>query len=451
MLDTIWRDIRHGARMLAKHPGFAAVAMLSIAVGVGANAAMFSVADGLVLRPLPVTAPSRIVTITATSSALGFRNTALSYPEYVDIRDQSRSFDGGGGLHDGPHQLRDPAGGHGAAEGRHGGERQHVRRDGRAAGGRPRLPRRRGSTWPAASPVVVLDHDEWARSFGSSPDVIGTTIRIGGADLTVIGVAPRDFTSIDHDVHPSFYVPLAMWTTVLAGTRPDDLVQRDDAARRLVVKARLKPGLTVEQARADVGRIAANLTRAYPDTNLDRGFVARTQLDATMSRPGGGDGPLVLMLLVLALAVLVVACANVGILLVSRAPARARDIAMRLAIGARTPAGHPSAGDRRRADGGWRRRDRVGARLCRDRRLPGPRVPHRLSAEADLRARYPGVRGRHRGGPGMRAARQPGAGVARVAHRPDPGVQGRRRRRGSAGCGAARCWSAHSLPSRSCF
>jgi putative ABC transport system permease protein len=80
MLDTIWRDLRHGTRMLAKNPGFAAVAMLSIAVGVGANAAMFSVADGLVLRPLPVAGASRVVTIQATSSGIGFRNPNLSYP-----------------------------------------------------------------------------------------------------------------------------------------------------------------------------------------------------------------------------------------------------------------------------------------------------------------------------------------------------------------------------------
>ena len=94
MLETLWRDIRHGARMLVKNPGFAAVAMLSIAVGVGANAAMFSVADGLVLRPLPVASPGRILSIMATSTGTGFRNPNLSAPEYVDVRDRSHSFDG---------------------------------------------------------------------------------------------------------------------------------------------------------------------------------------------------------------------------------------------------------------------------------------------------------------------------------------------------------------------
>jgi len=335
MLDTFRRDLRHGARMLAKNPGFAALAMLSIAVGVGANAAMFSVADGLVLRPLPVAAPGRIVTVMATTAGT-LRNLNLSYPEYVDIRDQSRSFDAvvAYTVFATSYSIRR--------------EDTAQRKIGMfvsgnmldAMGVRPHVGRGfRGDEDRAGQPVavVVLDHDEWMRSFNSSPDVVGTTIRIGGVDLTVVGVAPRGFTGIDHDVHPSFYVPLAMWTTVLDSARPDDLVRRDGRARQMVVKARLKPGLTVEEARADVGQIAANLTRAYPDTNQGRGFTARTQLDALNARPGGGDGPLVMMLMTLAFAVLLVACANVGVLLVSRAPARARDIAMRLAIGAGRP------------------------------------------------------------------------------------------------------------------
>ena len=136
MLDTIWRDLRHGARMLAKNPGFAAVAMLSIAVGVGANAAMFSVADGLVLRPLPVTGPSRIVTIMALVRRHGFRNTALRIPS-MSMSATSRAASTAVVAYTMvTHQLRRSGGnGHGAAQGRHGGERQPVRRDGRAAGG----------------------------------------------------------------------------------------------------------------------------------------------------------------------------------------------------------------------------------------------------------------------------------------------------------------------------
>src|SRR6185503_18136433 len=94
MLDTLRHDLRHGWRMFRKNPGFAAVAIISIALGVGANAAMFSLADGLVLRPLPVPRASAIVTIAALAPGVGFRNPRLSYPEYLDVRDQSRSFEG---------------------------------------------------------------------------------------------------------------------------------------------------------------------------------------------------------------------------------------------------------------------------------------------------------------------------------------------------------------------
>ena len=331
MLETLWRDIRHGALMLVRNPGFAAVAMLSIAVGVGANAAMFSVADGLVLRPLPVASPGRILSIMATSTGTGFRNPNLSAAEYVDVRDRSRSFDGVVAYTLAPASF---------AVSR---EQTAQRKVGMAVSGnlfdamgvRPAYGRAFRADEDQAGrpvPVVVLDHDEWVRSFGSNPGVVGSNIRIGGMDFTVIGVAPRGFTSIDHDVHPAFYVPLAAWTSVLPGLPLDVHTSREGPARLLAVKARLKPGLTVEQARADVSQIAANLRQAYPDTDQDRGFIARTELDAlTYAR---SDAPMVMMLMAVALAVLIVACANVGGLLISRAPARARDIAMRLAIGA---------------------------------------------------------------------------------------------------------------------
>src|SRR6185503_10589670 len=333
MLDTLRHDLRHGWRMFRKNPGFAAVAITSIALGVGANAAMFSLADGLVLRPLPVPRPGDIVTIDALAPGVGLRNPRLSYPEYLDVRDQSRSLEGlvaynlvvTSFARDINEQVQRKAG---MAVSANLFDAMGVRpRLGRAfrpdedRAGRPR-------------PVVILDYDEWTQAFASDPAIVDRRIRIGGVDVTVIGVAPAGFTGIDHDVHPAFYVPLALWTAVQPGTTGDELTRRDAGAAALVVKGRLKPGVTLAQARADVQQIAAGLANAYPDTNRGRGLIARTQLDAFNQGPSS-DGGLVVMLLTLAVAVLVVACANMAGLLASRAPARAREFAVRLATGAR--------------------------------------------------------------------------------------------------------------------
>ena len=333
MLDSLRQDLRHGVRMLRKNPGFAAAAVVSIAIGVGANAAMFSLADGLVLRPLPVPRPGDIVTIDALAPGVGFRNPRLSYPEYLDLRAQSRSLEGlvaytfvvTSFARDANEQVQRKAG---------------MAVSGNlfdAMGVRPRLGRAFRPEEDRAgrhSPVVILDYDAWAQDFGADPAIVDRRIRIGGVEVTVIGVAPAGFTGIDHDVHPAFYVPLALWTTVQAGTKGDELTRRDAGAATLVVKGRLKPGVTLAQARADVQQIAAGLANAYPDTNRGRGLIARTQLDAFNQGPSS-DGGLVVMLLTLAVAVLAVACANVAGLLASRAPARAREFAVPLAAGAR--------------------------------------------------------------------------------------------------------------------
>ena len=330
MIETIWQDLRHGARMLRKNPGFTAIAIISIAIGVGANAAMFSLADGLVIRPLPVTRPGDVLTIAGIApGALG--NTPLSYPDYIDVRDQSRSFSGVVAYNlvvtSFVNRPGEPA----------------QRRAGMAVSGnyfdamelRPALGR-----WfradedqvPGRDAVMVLDYDEWQQRFAGNPTIVDRRLRVGAVDFTVIGVAPKGFTSVDHDLHPAFYIPLAMAAAVQPRVTVDARTRRD--VRNLVVKGRLKPGVSLAEARQDVHQIAVNLQRSYPDSNRRVDFTAQTQFDAFTSGPGRTDATFVAMLMTLAIAVLIVACANVAGLLTSRAPVRAREIALRLAVGA---------------------------------------------------------------------------------------------------------------------
>ncbi len=333
MVETFWQDLRHGARMLAKNPGFAAVAILSIAVGVGANAAMFSLADALVLRPLQVPRATEVVALsgnsTAATASTGFGvNRSVSYLDYRDVRDRARSWEGlfayrvlltGFAL-----RAEDPA--------------QQVMGLGvsgnffRVLG----VPAALGRTFrddedeaPGRDPVVVLSHAAWTERLGSDPNVVGRRVRLGGTDLTVIGVAPASFTGMHLVLHPAYYVTLAT-TATLAGQPPGLLDQRD--ARMLLVKGRLKPGVSIEQAHQEANIIAAELERAHPDTNRAFGFLARSDFQARIEERGP-SAPGAFMLMTLAVVVLLVACANVAGLLISRAPARMKELGVRMAIG----------------------------------------------------------------------------------------------------------------------
>ena len=329
MVETVWQDLRHGARMLAKNPGFSLIAIMSIAIGVGANAAMFSIADGLILRPLAVPAASELITLSATTPAGEVRNSGISYPDYVDIRNRARSFQGLAATRFVTASLatRRDESVHSTVGVAVSANLFDVLRV-QPVMGRAFVPDEDRVTGRDA--VVVLSHETWTEQFGADPAIVGREIRLTGVPFTVIGITPQGFTGLNILQPVAFYVPIAMLPTLMAGAPPSLLEQRD--VRSLRVLGRLTPGTSIAQASQELDLIARALQEEHPATNARYGLLVRREMDTRFSEYAPLAG-LSIILLGLALAVLLVACANVAGLLTSRAPVRAREIAIRLAIG----------------------------------------------------------------------------------------------------------------------
>jgi predicted permease len=322
-------DVRYAARSLRRAKGLTLFVMLTLAVGIGLSSGPLSMLDALVFRPYPVPDPGRVLTLSGVSHASAFE--LFSYREYLDIRDHTRSYDGvvaSGDFVPVGYSL-DPK-----ATARVKGGMLVSGNFFSALRVEPKLGRGfrvDEDLVPGRDAVVVLGHDFWRRECGGDPAIVGRTIKLNGRDFTIVGVALPSFPGMSVWARPDFFVPFAMARVFSTTANKNFFEDRDD--RELAVRARLKPGVTLQQARNELAVLAKDLEREHPQANRNRGATARTQLQQRM-RADDLNWKFGAVFLTFSLGVLLVACTNVAGLLLSRARTRTREIAIRLAMGA---------------------------------------------------------------------------------------------------------------------
>jgi predicted permease len=313
-METFLQDLRYGVRMLAKSPGFTAIAILTLALGIGANTALFSVVNGVLLNPLAYPQSGQLVAVFGKTP--GFDHAPINYPNFLDWQRDTQSFSSLAIYRNQDYNFV----GTGEAERLSG---YMISADFFSTlAVRPILGRsfRSDDDHPGATPVVILGGGFWKRKFASSFEVIGKAITLNGTAYTIVGVIPAGFTFYGHD--RDVYTPIGQW---------NDASFRD---RRVDVSShgvgRLKPGVTLSQAKADMDGIAQNLAVAYPEADKAVGITLVSMKEDIV----GNVQPFLIVLLAAVGFLLLIACANVANLLLSRSMARAREFAIRASLGA---------------------------------------------------------------------------------------------------------------------
>jgi putative ABC transport system permease protein len=311
-MGTLWQDLRYGIRMLAKNPGFTAVAIITLALGIGANTAIFSVVNAVVLRPLPYADAGQLISL--EENGHHGHQLSISYPDLLDWQQQNQVFENIAGFRSASFNLA--------------GEYQPERIPGRSVTrnffatlgaapflGRDFLPE---DDHDGANPVVIVSHSLWERILGADPHAVGRTLPLNGRAYTIAGVLPADF---------HFYLAGEIYTPI--GLDAKELSPRA-AHAGIYGLGRLKRDVTFQQARAQMDTIALRLQRQYPDSNSGTGVTLTTLREDLI----GEVRPVVLILFASVGFLLLICCMNVANLLLARAASRTREIAIRTAIGA---------------------------------------------------------------------------------------------------------------------